>query len=326
MTHPMEFLLKHGYLVVFLVALAEQIGLPFPATPFLLAAGALAGLHTFNFGKVVALAATASLISDCVWFYLGKRRGASILSLLCRMSLEPDSCVATTQSVYTRYGHKSLLFAKFVPGLTTIAPPMAGMFKLPLWRFVALDGGGALLWAGGYTAVGWIFRGQLEVLAGLLARFGAGLGGLFAFALALYIGAKYVQRRRLYHSLRIARIAPTELKARMDAGERLTIVDLRSAIERKEGAIPGSIQLTDENLDSGLASMAGTEIVLYCSCPNEFSSAKAALRLKQQGITPVHPLEGGFSLWRDLGFPVENAEAESKVSDAHAPLPLRANA
>jgi membrane protein DedA with SNARE-associated domain/rhodanese-related sulfurtransferase len=305
MTHPMEFLLQHGYMVLFLVVLAEQFGLPVPATPFLLAAGALVGLHRFNLGKALSLAAIASLISDCIWFYMGKRRGSSILGFLCRISLEPDSCVAKTQSVYSRFGPKSLLFAKFVPGLTTIAPPMAGMFRLPLWKFMALDSGGALLWAGSYGAVGWMFRGQLEILAASLGRFGAGLGGILASGLAFYMGAKYLQRRRIYRALRIARIAPSELKARMDAGEHLTIVDLRSAIERQEGRIPGSFQLTDKDLDSQLASMAGTEIILYCSCPNEFTSARAAMRLKQQGITRVHPLEGGFPLWRDLGFPVE---------------------
>jgi membrane protein DedA with SNARE-associated domain/rhodanese-related sulfurtransferase len=301
----MEFLLKHGYLVLFVVVLAEQIGLPVPATPFLLASGALAGLHRFNLGKALALAAIASLISDCIWFYMGKRRGSAILGLLCRISLELDSCVSKTRSVYSRFGPKSLLFAKFVPGLTTIAPPMAGMFGLPVWKFAVLDSGGALLWAGSYSAVGWMFRGQLEILAVSIGRFGVGLGGTFAFGLALYIGAKYAQRKRIYRALRIARIAPFELKARMDAGESLTIVDLRKVLERQEGRIPGSIQLEDKDLDSQLASMAGTEIILYCSCPNEFTSARAAMRLKQQGIARVHPLEGGFPLWRDLGCPVE---------------------
>jgi membrane protein DedA with SNARE-associated domain/rhodanese-related sulfurtransferase len=305
MTHPMEFLVKHGYLVLFAGVLAEQIGLPVPATPFLLAAGALAGLHKFSFGKVLAAAVIASLISDCIWFYWGKHRGSSILGLLCRISLEPDSCVAETKATYARYGSKSLLFAKFVPGLTTIAPPMAGMLRLPFWKFIALDTGGALLWAGSYSTVGWMFRGQLEILADSVGRFGVGLGGIFAFGLALYIGVKYVQRKRIYRALRIARIAPIELKARMDAGENLTVVDLRNSTEWQEGRIPGSIQLADNDLDSRLASMAGSEIVLYCSCPNEFTSAQAALRLKRRGIASVHPLEGGFLLWRNLGLPVE---------------------
>jgi membrane protein DedA with SNARE-associated domain/rhodanese-related sulfurtransferase len=321
MTHTMEFLLKHGYVVLFVAVMAEQIGLPIPSTPFLLAVGALAGLHRFNLAKALALATLASLISDCIWFYLGKRRGASILSLLCKISLEPDSCVASTQSVYSRYGSKSLLFAKFVPGLAMIAPPIAGMFRLRLWKFMALDAGGAFLWASSFSAVGWIFRDQLEILADSLERFGAGLVGLVAFGLAIYIGSKYVQRRRIYRALRIARITPIELKARMDAGENLTIVDLRSAIERQEGTIPGSIQLKDGDLDSRLASMAGTEIVLYCSCPNEFTSARAALRLKQMGVTRVHPLEGGFPLWRELDFPVEQAQSASAMGENHAPVP-----
>ena len=104
----MEFLVIHGYMVLIAAVLAEQIGLPVPATPFLLAAGALAGLRKFNFGEVLAVAAIASLISDCIWFYLGKRRGSSILGLLCRISLEPDSCVAKTKPLYARYGSKSL--------------------------------------------------------------------------------------------------------------------------------------------------------------------------------------------------------------------------
>ena len=216
MTHPMEFLVKHGYLVLFAAVLAEQIGLPLPPPPFLLLAGALAELHKFNFGEVLAVAAIASLISDYIWFNLGKRRGSSILGLLCKISLEPDSCVAKTKSVYARYGSKSLLFAKFVPGLTTIAPPMAGMLRLPFWKFIGLDSGGALLWAGSYSAVGWMFRGQLESLAGSLGRFGVGLGGIFGIGIALYIRMKYVQRKRIYRALRIARIAPIELKARMD--------------------------------------------------------------------------------------------------------------
>ena len=306
MNETIAFLVKHGYAVLFAVVLAEQIGLPIPSAPFLLAAGALAGLGKMNLFHALALAVFASIIGDSLWFYLGKRRGSSILQFLCKIALEPDSCVRQTGSIYSRYGAGSLLFAKFVPGLSTVAPPIAGMFKLATWKFALLDGAGAALWAGSFALVGWWFREQLEVLAIYLERFGSGFGILVALALASYVALKYIQRQRLYRSLRIARITPHELRERMSRGETLAIVDLRNAIERTEGRIPGSLQLSNEELDAAAVSLAQSEIVLYCTCPNEVTSARVALRLKRQGLERVRPLEGGFPLWRELGFPVED--------------------
>jgi membrane protein DedA with SNARE-associated domain/rhodanese-related sulfurtransferase len=321
MPSAMEFLVRHGYVLLFVAVLTEQIGLPLPAAPFLIAAGALAGLHKLNLGEAMALAVVASLISDSVWFGLGKRRGGAILQLLCRISLEPDNCVSKTRSVYLRYGPRSLLFAKFVPGLNAIASPMAGMFKLAPWRFGLLDSAGALLWAASYAGLGWIFRGQLEDLGVFLGRFGAWMGIAAAGGLTVYVAIKYWQRRRIYRALRIARITPEELNQRIEAGEAVTIVDLRNAIERREGRIPKSLQLTDDKLDSLLTLGSQGEIVLYCSCPDEFASAKAALRLKRAGVTRVRPLEGGFPLWRDLGFPVDDTESGPAASNLDSLTP-----
>jgi membrane protein DedA with SNARE-associated domain/rhodanese-related sulfurtransferase len=307
-----EFLVRHGYFLLFVVVLTEQIGLPLPAAPFLIAAGALAGLHQLNLAEAIAVGILASLISDSVWFYLGKRRGGAILQLLCRISLEPDTCVSKTRSIYLRYGARSLLFAKFVPGLSAIASPMAGMVKLAPWKFVLLDAVAALLWVGSFTGLGWIFREQLEDLGAFLGRFGVWMAVAVAVGLTLYVAMKYWQRRRIYRALRIARITPEELNQRMEAGESLTIVDLRNAIEWREGRIPRSLQLTNDNLDSLLAPGSDAEIVLYCSCPDEFESAKAALRLKRAGVTRVRPLEGGFPLWRDLGYPVDGKASGSE--------------
>ena len=201
----------------------------------------------------------------------------------------------------------SLLFAKFVPGLNTIAPPIAGMFRLAPWKFIMLDSAGALAWAAAFTAIGWIFREQLEVLAIYLERFGAWLGIGIASGLALYTTIKYIQRRSLYRGYGLPDRS-SEFKERMDAGEHLTIVDLRNAIEKRDGGIPGALQLTEESLESMSLSLAKMDIILYCSCPNEFGSARAAMRLKRLGIQCVHPLEGGFPLWRELGFPVERPD------------------
>ena len=237
-------------------------------------------------------------------------RGVSILNVFCRISLEPDTCVQKTRTTYSKHGVNWLLFAKFVPGLSTIAPPMAGMFKVTPWRFLAMDTGGAILWSGAYLLVGWIFRDQLELAAAQLARLGSGLIVLLIGAIVLYIAYKYIQRQRVYRDLRIARIAPLELKRRMDKGEKVIVVDLRSDFERADGCIPGSLVAVGDNVEELISTidpihLAESEGGRYCSCPNEITSARAALRLKSHGVKRVRPLEGGFPVWKELGYPVE---------------------
>ena len=299
MNGSMEFLLQHGYTILFLTVLAEQIGLPLPSSPLLLAAGALAGLHFLNPLLVLATALIASLLSDSAWYVLGRRRGNSILSHVCKVSIEPETCVSRMHTVYHRYGAKSLLFCKFVPELGTLGPPMAGMMGVGLGKFLLLDSGGALLWAGTFVAVGWIFRAQIELLGIEMARLGTWLAVAIALAVVVYAAWKFIQRRRFYKSLRLARITPFELKHLMDARERLDIFDLRDPVEWRAGRIPGSVQL-----DQGQV-VSDTEAILYCSCPKEADSARAALRLKRRGVRRVRLLEGGFERWHELGFPVD---------------------
>ena len=297
--NTLEFLVRHGYSLLFAVVLAEQLGLPVPAVPLLLAAGALAGLGRLELAPVLGLAILACLIGDVVWFYLGRKKGTAILRTLCKISLEPDSCVRYTEASYKKYGIATLVVAKFVPGLSVVAPPMAGLFRMSIGRFLALDGLGSALWAGSYILLGWLFDSQLEYVAEQLNKMGVGLGVLIGLGLAGYLGFKYAQRRKVFKAFRVARIMPEELKRIMDAGEPLVLVDLRNALEREEGWIPGSILLAD------IAQYEGAEVVLYCSCPDEVSSVRAALRLQRNGIGRVRPLEGGFPDWRELGYPVE---------------------
>jgi membrane protein DedA with SNARE-associated domain/rhodanese-related sulfurtransferase len=317
MNGTVEFLLRHGYLLLFAFVLAEQSGLPIPSTPMLLAAGALAGLGRMNLAFAWSLAIVASLVGDSLWFALGRWRGFSILNVFCRISLEPDTCVQKTQTTYGRHGANWLLFAKFVPGLSTIAPPMAGMFKVTPLRFLGMDTVGAILWSGAYLIAGWIFRDQLELVAALLGRLGSSLIVVLVAALALYIAFKYIQRRRVYRDLRIARITPRELKRRMDNGEGVIVIDLRSEFEQADGRIPGALIAAGDDVESLIATIDPAiiehcEVVLYCSCPNEISSARAALRLKRHGVKRVRPLEGGFPEWKELGFPIQ-MPARSKV-------------
>lgn len=307
----MEFLIKYGYMLLFGTVLAEQIGLPVPAAPFLIAAGALAGSGRLNLGHAVALAAAASVVSDSVWFSVGKRRGDAVLKLLSRASLEPGICTSKARSLYSFYGARSLLVSKFLPGLNEIVPLLAGMFKLAPWKFAFVDATAALLWAGAYICLGWVFRGQIEIVGALLERVGVWTGIIVLAPLATYVAVKYFRRQRIYRTLRIARITPQELKERMDTGKTPMIVDLRDAAERREGCIPKSIHLTENIPDSLPALGAKTEVVLYCSCPSELTSARAALQLKRLGIRRVRPLEGGFARWRALGFPIEVTQKEA---------------
>jgi membrane protein DedA with SNARE-associated domain/rhodanese-related sulfurtransferase len=302
-----EFLLHHGYAILFLTVLAEQIGLPIPSTPILLATGALAGLHVLNPLLVLATAVAASILSDSAWYVLGRSRGNSILGRVCQISIEPETCVSRMHTVYHRYGAKSLLFCKFVPELGTLGPPMAGMMGVPLGQFLLFDSGGALLWSGAFVAIGWAFRAQIEIIGIEIARLGVWFAIAIASAVAVYAAWKYIQRRRFYKSLRVARITPFELKHLMDARESLKIFDLRDPLKWREGRIPGSVQLEQGQVVSLVPAKTAEEIVLYCSCPKEADSARAALRLKLRGVRHVRPLEGGFERWQELGFPVEKS-------------------
>jgi membrane protein DedA with SNARE-associated domain/rhodanese-related sulfurtransferase len=306
-----HFLLQHGYMVVFAGVLAEQLGLPFPSGSLLLAAGALLGTHRLNAVATLGTAITASLISDSVWYCLGRRRGGAILVHACSVSLDPDTCVSQMHRVYSRFGAKALLFCKFVPGLGTLGPPMAGMVGLAPWKFLSLDAGGAFVWAGNYVLLGWLFRYQLETLTAGMARFSALFGGLIGLTLAAYVTAKFIQRRRIYRTLMVAKITPAELKRRMDARENLVILDVRTVDERREGRIPGSLQFEQDKLSSILPEISHAEVILYSSSPNEEEDARAALQLQRRGVRRVRPLEGGFEGWHSLGLPVEQSAAQA---------------
>jgi len=247
---------------------AEQIGFPVPAIPLLLAAGALAGAGKLNLGLVIGTAVLASILSDVAWYEVGRRKGMKVLNLLCRMSLEPDSCVRRTEDVFTRHGARSLLVAKFVPGLTTAAPPLAGIFRMRRSRFVFFDAAGAAIWAGAFAGLGWLFSDRLERLAVKAARLGTWVLVILLTSLAAYVLWKYIHRQRFLRRLRIARITPEELKRKLDAGEDMMIVDLRHSMdfEAEPHVIPGAIRLAVEELEGRHNEIPrDRDVILYCT-------------------------------------------------------------
>jgi membrane protein DedA with SNARE-associated domain len=262
------FLLRHGYWVLVANVFAEGIGLPIPSLPVLLGMGALAGLGNFSIWTSLALSVSASLTSDLIWFRLGRVRGLSILNLLCRMSLEPDSCVSNTKSLFARLGARALLIAKFVPGLGATAAPLAGLTRMNPWKFLSADITGAAIWSATYLGLGYIFRDQLELAAEQAGRMGSLLVLVIGGALAAYIGWKYYQRRRFIHGLRVARITPQELMKMITAGEPIAVVDLRHELEVENDRVklPGAIWMTLEEIEIRHQEIPrDREVILYCT-------------------------------------------------------------
>jgi membrane protein DedA with SNARE-associated domain len=260
-----DFLIRHGYALLFGWVLLEQLGLPIPAAPLLIAAGALARAGKMNLTFAVALAFIAVILADLFWYSLGRYRGVRILKLLCRISLEPDSCVRRTENLFVRHGVYSLLVAKFIPGLNTAAPSLAGIFRMPVRRFIIYDSVGGLFWVVTITSLGLIFSDQLERIA---LRWGGWLVAALAGSLAAYVLWKFIQRRRFLRRLRMARITPKELMDKLTAGENISIVDLRQPIdiEAFPQMIPGALRIAMEEIEDRHGEIPrDRDVVLYCS-------------------------------------------------------------
>ena len=268
MHRTLEFLLHHGYMVVLCWVFVEQLGIPAPSTPLLLAAGALAGTGHLNFFACLFYAVLGAVSADSIWYQLGRHKGIRILQLLCKISLEPDSCVRRTEGIFSKQGARSLLFAKFIPGLGAVTPPLAGIFHMRPRRFVLFDACGAMLWSGAFLGLGYVFSGEIERLAEDLASLGSRLLILLVVIYGGNIGYKIVVRQKFLRELRIARITVEELKEKLDSGEEVVIVDLRHSVdfEADPKLIPGAVHMDDKDLEGKNDQLPrDREIILYCT-------------------------------------------------------------
>ncbi len=248
MQQTIQFLIQHGYLLLFFWLLAEQAAVPLPSIPLLLACGALTSAGKMQLHLVLLYGLAACLLADNVWFQLGRRRGTRILRFICRIALEPDSCVRQTENAFSRYGMRSLLIAKFVPGLNAVAAPLAGRSGASLGRFLVYDTLGAFFWISTYVSLGYIFSDQLETIAGYAMRMGSGLITFLVALLAAWIGWKYIQRHRFLRKVAIARVTPEELRDLLDAGEDVLIVDVRGGGVDEASLLPNALLITVEEL------------------------------------------------------------------------------
>jgi len=261
--------LRHfGYPIFFLAVLMECLGLPVPGFVIILIGSALAAELHFRLPVIVALSLLPALSGDSLWYYLGRRRGRSVLRKLCSLSLNADSCVGRTEDFFARNGLKTLLFAKFVPGLNSVASPLAGMLKTSYVRFLWFDFAGVILWAMCAVLLGLGFRAQVEWLVAWLAAFGRTTALIVALLLVGWLLWKWFERRRFLRLLERTRISPQELRGRLGQGENLVIVDLRSDLgyQREGFRIPGAIHIPPREFELRNQEIPkGRPVVMYCT-------------------------------------------------------------
>jgi membrane protein DedA with SNARE-associated domain/rhodanese-related sulfurtransferase len=308
--HLLLSLSQYGLWVVVLNVFLNQIGLPLPAVPTIVVAGAIAASGQLPLAAVFSGAVAACLIADCVWYLVGQLYGMRVLKALCRISLEPDSCVSETQTRFERWGINSLVIAKFVPGLSTIAPPMAGALRIGWLRFIFLSTLSAVLWVGAGLAAGILFRTQIEGLLQHLDHIGGMAVAGALILLGAYVGFKWWERRRFFRALRMARISVAELYGLIQSGAEPLIIDVRSPTARalEPHWIPGALHISLPDVDVHMRDLPrDRDIILYCTCPSEASAARVAKILMNHGFKRVRPLHGGLDAWRAAGYTLDSA-------------------
>jgi membrane protein DedA with SNARE-associated domain/rhodanese-related sulfurtransferase len=293
-----------GIGLVFAFALAEQAGLPLPAAPLLVAAGALAQDGALRPELVVLAAVGASVIADHAWYAAGRLRGRALLAGICRVSLSPDTCVSNAEALLARHGARLLLVAKFIPGVSAVAIPMVAARGIPYSRFVLYDTAGAFLWCSTYIGAGMIFSREVHHVLDRMALFGGWSLTLVAVLVASYAAVKAAHRYRLRRLYRLVRLAPGEA-APLLARDELVVVDARTHAARELDArrIPGSVTFDEQDLEALVSRARGRTIATFCTCPNEASAAILAERLIKAGYGRVRVLSGGEEALRQLAAP-----------------------
>jgi membrane protein DedA with SNARE-associated domain/rhodanese-related sulfurtransferase len=318
----LAFFVHYAYLILFLWVLVEQLGIPVPSIPVLLMAGTLTATQQVHHIYALLAVLAACLLSDSMWYYLGRRYGGSVLRLLCRFSLEASTCVSKTEGYFSRRGPATLLLAKFIPGLGTVAPPIAGQIGMPYGRFLLWDLGGSFLWAESFLLAGRFFGD----VAQKSARFFHWLGH-FAFAIFILMvlgimAYRILKQRKFLQQVRDMRLEPGELKEMMDQAEEQGnkppfIVDLRHPLDYLPDprVLPGALRIGPNEIRQHSEIIPrDRDVVLYCTCPSEETSAKLALQLHKLGVYRVRPLRGGFDGWKAAGYPLVDYVVDTPTS------------
>jgi membrane protein DedA with SNARE-associated domain len=262
------YLIEYGYWILLAWVLLDQLLMPIPALPMILAAGGLAGEGYLNLGVCGAIVVFACMLPNFLWYWMGKHHGNKVLTLLCTVSLEPDSCVDNTTSLFHRHGTASLLFSKFVPGLQTVAPPLAGLLGISAWRFAMLNGAGSLLYAVAFLLPGYLAHEFLAETTRVVSEFGSIAGAAIVVLVVAWLAWKVVHRQRFLRKLRGLRVQPSDLSAQLSAGETVQIADLRQRMEFNAfpQTIPGAIRVPLDLFDERIAQLTKERpLVLFCT-------------------------------------------------------------
>ena len=317
----MNFMLRafmhHAYAILFGWVLIEQAGVPVPSAPVLLAAGTMSSAGKLHIALVLPTVLLACALSDSMWFWLGRRYGTRIVNVLCKMSLEAASCVTRTQGSVQKRGATTMLFAKFVPGLSTMAAPLSGQAGVSYPVFLLYDMAGSLVWASAWLFGGRFFGDLITRSSrwfGMLAHYAVGLVLLMVLGV---LAMRYVRRLEFLRELRGLRLEPEQLIAMMEDAERENlptpfIVDLRHPLDVLSDPVtlPHALRIGPDELKQRQELIPrDRDIVLYCTCPSEETSAKVALELRKLGVRRVRPLRGGLQGWKDAGYTLDPVES-----------------
>jgi membrane protein DedA with SNARE-associated domain len=259
---------RHGYILLFAWVTAEQLGAPVPAVPILIAVGVISVTGQLTFGGALLLGSLGCLIGDSLWYVIGKQRGSAVLRVLCKISLEPETCVRRSSEFISRYGSRSLIIAKFIPGISAVAVPLAANSGITPPSFFLYDLLGSLLYVGAYLAVGRVLGDRIDKLAFFASSSKSASLLLAILAAVAIVGLRFYQKRRFRHSVDIARISPEELKGLVEQRQNPFIVDLRHPLDMLTDPriIPGAIRMTPDELSSRLEQIPrDREIILYCT-------------------------------------------------------------
>jgi membrane protein DedA with SNARE-associated domain/rhodanese-related sulfurtransferase len=306
-----ELLTQQGILLIFAITFAARVGLPLPAAPLLVVAGGLAAAGALSWPALLVAAILANLLGDAVWYQAGRVYGHRVMRLLCRISLSPDSCVRQSESLIDRWGGSALLAAKFLPGISVVAAPMAGALGMSLRRFVCFDLVAGALWSAGFLALGLLLSEQVQQTLEMLADAGIAALLILLLLVAALVLRRWWRRRQFLLNVVATRISVNDAVELIEKGLEPVFIDVRSeasrAIDRRR--IPGALLL--EALADRRAKTTGElprdrELVLYCNCPNDVSAALAAKALSSEGFTRVRALAGGLDGWAAAGHPTED--------------------
>lgn len=299
-----EQLRQDAVSVVFLNVLLQQIGLPVPAIPTLLLAGSLA-LGNHALAGILAAAVLASVLADWLWYLAGKRFGYRVLSGLCKLSINPASCVSQTEARFIRWGLPSLVVAKFIPGFSTVAPPIAGTLRMNPVGFLAASAIGAGLWAGLAVIAGYLLRAEVQAAIDMLERNAAAALLVLGAGIVLWLGWKFRQKMHFRLSRAMVHISPEQLRAALDGPEPPLLLDLRGpAMIAESGPLAGARVAEHDFLEAAVAGWPkSAPIVTLCACPEDAGAIQAAKHLLEAGFLSVKPLQGGYEAWLALNRP-----------------------